>query len=386
MENNSLEIIKDKRLSNFVVGYYVVQALNLLVKLVLGNFALWTPISRGVMILLLIIALEPLIKRNFKALFAAEITFVILFSYTLLFQYASLSEYKSIILNVFTVFIPMGIAVLSINDTGILLKRLYFAAWPTQFILLFVLFSRGNFDYSMIGGYALIFQTLIIFDHYIEKHKWYDLVMCIADLVVIFIYGSRGPLLCACVMIVTKVLFSASTNIKKKIGIIFSTCVLSGVIFLFYNNLINGLIKLTNIMGYSSRNLYLLLNGRISSESGREAIQSYYLQEIMEGPVLGHGIAGGWIAVGRYPHNIFIELLLSFGPVFGVLVSLCIIVLCYFAIKNGTHDKRRLCHVLFAYSIYLLLSDSFLRSPMFFMLIFLGIQSFPMKFKSGSKR
>jgi hypothetical protein len=385
MEVNSYYNRQDKNLANFIVGYYFVQALNLLVKLVIGDFALWTPLSRGSLIILLLFSFKPMINRNGRAFFWTEILFAVLFGYTFLFHHASFSNYRSIVMNVFTVFIPMAIAAASIYDKSILLKRMYFMAWPTQLILIYILLTRSSFSYSMIGGYTLLFQALIVFDHLLKTHKWYDLLACMVDLTVIFIFGSRGPILCVLAIIVIKILFNPSISKGKRITFMLLTFVAIGATFFFYNDIINGLILITNKLGYSSRNLYLLLNGRITSESGRDSIQRAYLESIKNGPVLGSGIAGGWISVDTYPHNIVIELLVSFGPVLGILTCIAVAYITIYAINNKDEDKRRLAHILFAYSISLLLSDTFLKSPMFFMLMAIGLQAVPFRIAHGKK-
>lgn len=203
---------QDAKLSNFIIGYFFVQALNLLVKLVIGNFSLWSIISRGSLIILLIIALKPMLQKKLSTFLAIEIIFAILFSYTFLFGYASFDEYSSLVMNVFTVFVPMGIAMACVNDKTILLRRMYIMAWPTQIVLIMVLLSMKGYGYSMVCGYTLTFQMLIVFDHFCDKKKWYDLVACIIDAIFIVLYGSRGPILCIAAMILLKVFFSISLS------------------------------------------------------------------------------------------------------------------------------------------------------------------------------
>ncbi len=385
MVNTSHSDLQDRNLANFIVGYYFVQAINLLVKLVIGEFAMWSFLSRGILIILLLFSLKSMIERKGKEFLGAELFFASLFGYTFVFHYASFSEYSSIVINVFTVFIPMAIAVVCINNMEILLNRMYIMAWPTQIILWYVLLTRSSFDYSMIGGYTLIFQSLIVFDHFMNKHKWYDLLICIIDLIAVFIFGSRGPILCFLAMIVIKILFSPSISIVKRVSRILIAFSLSGLLFVFYNNIIRGLIALTEHLGYSSRNMYLLLNGRIASESGRDSIYRAYFDVIRNGPVLGHGIAGGWIANGSYPHSIFLEFLVSFGPVVGVLTSIAVACIAIYSISKAEDDTRRICHILFAYSLSLFISDTFLKSPMFFMLMGLGLKVVPIRISKKNK-
>lgn len=376
---------EDVKLSNFIVGYYWVQALNLLVKLVLGGFPMWIYISKGIMLLLLIFALKPMLKRQLKLFLFIEFAFLAMFSYTFLRGFADINEYSSLVINVFTVFIPMAVALVAVYDKNVLLNQLYIASWPTQVVLIIVLMSRSDYSYSMVGGYTLMFQALIVFDHLCEKRRILDIVACLFDFILVFIYGSRGAILCAVVMIILKILFDYKTTVNKKVLIIVLITILTMILFSFYEKIVAMLIAITNSLGYSSRNLYLLLQGEIASDSGRNVLIQEYLNMVKTGPAFGYGLAGGWASPGMYPHNIFVELLLAFGPVLGIIACLCVLVLSIKSIIGMESCKRRLGHIFFAYSICLLLSDSFLQCPMFFMLMAIGFQSLSHKYVIGKK-
>lgn len=144
------------------------------------------------------------------------------------------------------------------------------------------------------------------------------------------------------------------------------------------------LITIADSLGYSSRTLYLLLNNSISSDSGRNSIISDYMEMVRNGPVFGYGLAGGWTSSGMYPHNIFVELLLAFGPVLGILLSSLVVLVCCFGAIAKKENDRRVAHILLAYSVSLLVSDSFLMCPMFFMLFAIGLQSSPKRIVFGN--
>lgn len=105
-----------------------------------------------------------------------------------------------------------------------------------------------------------------------------------------------------------------------------------------------------------------------------------YLSMVKTGPAFGYGLAGGWMSPGMYPHNIIVELLLAFGPVLGIIASLCVLVFSIKSIIVMDSCKRRLGHIFFAYSVCLLLSDSFLQCPMFYILMAIGFQSLSHKY------
>ena len=365
---NLLEDKYDGYLSNFIIGYFFVQALNLFVKLVLGNLPYWTLVSRGFLIVLLLYALIPICKRELGRAIVIEGLFGFLFAMSVFRGSSPWTLYSTTIINALTVFVPMSIAALSIKDTKTLLHRLYVMSWPTQIILLGVLLSLSGRTYSMPGGYALTFQLLIILDHFFEKRKWYDLVAVILDFVVIIIFGSRGPVLCIATLILLKVI-SSKTDFKHRLFMIIATAVLAVTIILFYDNIINSLLSIATSRGYSSRNLRLLLSENITFDSGRSSLLAEYFEKISKKPLFGYGIIGGWNGPGYYPHNIIVEMYLSFGYIIGSLILINLIIRCYQGLRNDNESKRRILQILISYCVSLFMSDSFVMFPAFFLLL-----------------
>ena len=379
----NINIRYDKRLSNFIVAYFFVHALNLFVKLIIGNFGAWNLISKGSLALLLVLAIPAILKRNLAGAVLAEGILVLCLGFTVISGGANYSEFSSIMINAVTVFIPMGIAVTCIDDKSILARRFYIMAWPAQVILIYILLNLSGSQYSMPGGYALVFQMLIVMDHFFQKRSWYDLVAIVADFFVILLFGSRGPIICIMTMILIQLLFSKKISLTKRILIAIGIIVVVLFIYFNYQNILNTLLDLTRTFGYSSRNLRILALNLATSDSGRASIHNSYFRLIRERPILGYGLVGGLISAGSYPHHIYIELLLYFGVFFGIIACVVVSVLAIKSVMSKNDINRRLAQVMLAYCVSLFLSDSFMMCPVFFLLMGFGLSESNIRIKIG---
>lgn len=362
----------DRQLSNFVVGYFLVQALNLFVKIGLGGLPGWGILSKGMMGVLLLFAIPALYSRA-KTLSICSVAILLnLFLVTWLSGTAGTysSSFFSIVFNAVFVYLPIGLCTYVIKDKSILLKKMYLFSWPAQAMLILLLLgfvrSSGS-DYSMSCGYALEFQVLIVLDHFFHEKKWYDAVITAVDMLAIVIGGSRGPILCVILYLIIRLAFSKELSMQKKFIITFFSGTTVIMLFLNFNRLLSLLVDVLGSAGHSSRTLRMLMMGSITKDSGRGNIIAYYLERIWERPLAGWGLGGGWTFEEMYPHNIVVELFLSFGIPLGIF--LCIILFFVFC-KGFVRRKgaeQRIAHILLADMCSLMLSGSFIMSATFFM-------------------
>ena len=364
---------KDERLSNFICGYFLFSALNLAVKTIWGNFAAWAYISKGVLAILLLFALTSVYSRKMVLFVFSEFAVAILFGITLL-RGTQNEQFFSIVFNALTVYLPMGLCVFSLNSVDILLKKLYRFSFLTNALLLFVALSfqtTTNSTYSMSVGYGLLFQCLILFDHFFEKRKVLDILFVIIDFITICLYGSRGPILCIAVYTAIKIFISGNVSIKKRIAITFSAVFL---ILIFPTVLANLISRMPSVFD-TSRTLSFLRTGTlVSHDSGRLQIYALYIEQIKQRPWVGYGLVGGW-QYSSYPHNIVIELMLSFGIPMGLILFVYIAFVEIRSLLHGSKADRSLSSILFVTLIELFVSDSFMMSTHFFMMLAMGIRS-----------
>ena len=234
--------------------------------------------------------------------------------------------------------------------------------------------TLGNMEvsYSLLSLAAI--TTLIFFKN--KKKKL--LLITISSVVAIFMVGSRGPLLCYAAYVLLYLL----NNARKNIIPISLLIIVSLFVGFSYNRIIETVGDVMNDFGISSRTLYKLQNGTITSDTGRSKIHSIVEDTIRENPIFGIGIGGDRIVIYEkhyhgqkdinscYPHNIILEVLSDYGIVFG---SLFLIIICILIVKKyltSDYDQKNIILLLTSTElIRLLLSSSYIRSPLFFLLL-----------------
>lgn len=363
-------------LVRFIVVFFIIEALNLLVKNIFSEWLVWDVLSKVILAVFLLMALRSMISRGGIILFFSEAIMIVMLLVSLLLGNANSSYFYSIAFKVLLAYIPLGVCAYCV-DAKYLLKMLYIAAWPIQIILLIVLLQftgQSSTEYSMSAGYAMVFVEIIVCDHLLQRINIIDLIAIVVDLTAILICGSRGPFLCVIGYCFLRILFSNQISIKKKICAVISVLMIGLFAYKYYYDIALAISRLANLFGYSSRNLRMLLSNNIASDSGRSKLTTYYWSLIDEKPIVGWGLAGGWLSSGSYPHNIIIEIILSFGYIGG---SVILIVLAFFLL-NGVFCRsvslQRLSHILISVSIGLLVSGTFLQSAKFFFCLFVCIK------------
>ncbi|OUP66985.1 hypothetical protein B5F13_01095 [Drancourtella sp. An177] len=361
-EKNNLKCI------NYLIAYLVMQALNYFVKLVLGEFTMWGVISKAVLALFMLRGLTVILRRKFIPFCAIETLCLISFIVTFI-----VGDFGTTIgtelFNLVGVFIPLAFSVACIDDFELCLNKLYISAWPVSLILLIVSIKQqfSIYDYNMPLSYALLLQVMIFVDRYINKRKIYDLLISIVLFVFILVGGARGPILCFGVYVILLLLFSKSISKKNKILFIALIIFLGTAFLLNMDSILKALIELFEKKGISSRSLYYIYN-RNFSDSGRSAIYNDYIQKALDGPVVGYGTGGGWINY-IYPHNIFVEFILSYGIILGLMISFAYVWILVRGLKIKNVHIQRLALIFIAYGSSLLISNSFILEPMFFVML-----------------
>ena len=223
--------------------------------------------------------------------------------------------------------------------------------------------AKGNWDsyfqtlsnsgmqslYNMNLGYELIFVAVVlIVNAWYNKNK-FDLVFGIFCTSSAFLYGSRGLLINAMAFALLFFCCIATGKEEKIRALKFLLVVFaSSALFMFvqnkivveitYRNLTDEQIEQlmnqdeeTSRVTIGSRTAEMASSGNLASSNGRFDIYKIGINTIKEGHLLGEGVYGDRPHVGQeyewgYSHNIFIEMIVSFG-VFGAAF------ICYMAYK-----------------------------------------------------
>lgn len=361
---------------DFFGAYLLILNLNLFIKLTTQlNITIWTFLSRGILAIFLLRALWK-IKNEKKiiTLFAIELIVSFIFLLSLIMGKSDQNNLFNTFINVIFVFIPMAFSIYCIDDFKLFLKRIYI--WSLFCIAIIILFSvyinlQYQNQYFMSVGYALLFPVCFVFQHFFNEKRIIDLIIAIVGSILVLLYGSRGPLLC--IAIYLSLIFIKSIDIKKMntFKIFFLFFIMLSI--LFHKQIIMFVINLFNDLGFSSRTLYMFINEEIKSDSNRIPLYDEFIDIILKRPILGYGIMGGWIygnGTYVYPHNIFLELLLSFGIPIGLVLCFIIVWLIirqFFKIKNKYFAAVSIIFI--ASFTELFLSHSFLLTYSFYITI-----------------
>ena len=179
-------------------------------------------------------------------------------------------------------------------------------------------------DYMQYGFNLMMFSyagLLIGLDYFNKKILWLPIIF---ELFCIAFWGNKGAFVASAVLLV----FVWFKRIKQKITQLFLfVCGIIGAFF--YDRILLILINFAESLGIQS---YSITTFKIMISSNANLVYDSRLDiwreaivYIKESPILGHGIATFEAATGGYPHNIFLDIALTFG-LFGLLFFLCILV------------------------------------------------------------
>lgn len=222
------------------------------------------------------------------------------------------------------------------------------------------------YKYNLSFGYAMALPVIVFIYQFFKEKKILSLVLGLIGMALIFTNGSRGALLLpvafVCLMVISNII--DSRNISWKTVKISAVVIVLLAVLLFGEAVLNAVAAKLGNMGVQSRTLELLSNGKITSDSGRSEIWMAVVQAIKDGGLFGYGAFGDRPFVFphhfvAYSHNIFLEMICSFG-IIGVIICIILIagsIIMIFRCKDTL--TRELFIIFFSVSLQLGLSFSF---------------------------
>jgi O-antigen ligase len=384
------EII-DRKLSFYVIFFFIIQALNATLKslFVFGDSVNLSLLFGFVLLLVLARNLRYVAARSFSMLVISYLVFILLYSIS-----ALQSIYRGDPLDVligssalwtFIFWIPMGLTVYSIRNMSILYEYLLKGSHILLLILLLnllpviffeeKLFSDGR-EYNMFLSYALVLPALVYLNEYFNKKNFFILLVSSIVILVIFFYGSRGALLCVISFIGLKV-FLKKEHLKKNIFLLIFI-LLIGVVIISYSSY---LVQMLDEYGVKSYTLDKIANGNM--HTGRGYIWESGVNLIAERPFFGYGLGGEFYQMtyeahkllgtalsdrgveDLSPHQGFLQLALNFGVIFGLIAGLYI-VLSIFKLRT-TDDLKLNDIIIISYTVFVVpamtVSDGIFTKP-----------------------
>ncbi len=267
-------------------------------------------------------------------------------------------------------FILVGMAV---SDYKKLIRILHKAARVGVILgalvyLFSILSGRLNHYDDMNYAYGMCtFLCILIAD----THR-HDIWYAIVGAVCMIIAGTRGPIVCCLLAVIIKALF-VRKNVKNILVNIFGfgLCAVAVQLNALYH-IINAVSNILKRFGIEQiRLMEYVNNGMLMDSSGRDDFASLIWQAIRKKPILGYGLGSDrYYLGGSYVHNLFLELLLSFGIVGGGIVIIWFLFKCICALRGSDPDRAKVVLAFFCFGfLKLMFSSSMLYSKELFIMI-----------------
>lgn len=298
------------------------------------------------------------------------------FIFTELFDLPYNPIYRTVFLGFPLLFIPFVIEDFNyLNKWVRNFSRITLLIAVFSFVYLIVL-AGAKFEY-MTFAYYLMLPAIYCFIDSVNRKKFIFFIISLFSLFCVALLGSRGALLSVVVFFLMYCFFFYQNGPRKRTLIVFLILVLT-VVSLFYENIIQGLLELSEAWNFESRSLENLLDSTLFESKGRDNITKELLRAFGKN-IFGYGIFGDRpLITGSYAHNIFLELLIHYGCVFGTILIIGYI---YITLSPMLFDKYKknsdifmLYFALFSSTfVKLMFSDSYLVFPTFWALIAFSI-------------
>lgn len=220
-------------------------------------------------------------------------------------------------------------------------------------------------NYSLSFGYSISFVCVLFMYYYIKEKKLIYLILNIFCYYLILTNGSRGALLISPIFFVLFLIsVIRSKNEKYKHIKILLLLLLITVIIIFGKTLLYRFMGFLYNNGINSRNIYSFVSEDIRNDTGRSTIWNEVIEAINHNFVVGYGFFGDRKFVfpyhyAAYSHNIFLELICSYG-ILGICFSLLLVLISIYMLFFFKNTQwRELFIIFFSVSLQLLLSYSF---------------------------
>jgi len=336
--------------------------------------------------IIILISIPSLLKRFTIDMLFIFLGLLILFFISILINSNYFEQFKQMGLVLFIYTFPFYLFARAIRNFEIIHK--YFKTTSiiiilSSFIVYILYISNKSFSLERMSySYSILPSIIYIIYLYIKERKILYFFLSFIGVVIIFLGGSRGPLLC----IVGFILIYSIINFKKYYKSIISWgSVVAVIVYLYskyYIEILNYLYSILKPLQVGSRTLSLLLMNDIMNPAGRDIIYNQIWKVILNNP-FGVGMWGDRFRMYlynqnfTYSHNIFLELLTEYGIIFGslIIIALIIIILKSLGKNIPSLQKDFICIFISLGLIPLLISGSYLQEPSFFIMLGFSINA-----------
>lgn len=383
--NDSVEFKKyneDKKISLALMASFVILTIQYFILIYFnlidsGTGSRIQLISKGLVGLAFLYALPSVVKRSsIKAIGIYGFSlFIFLIHFTIFPE--NRTYMTNLVFPFFFMSLPAFIYTLSIKDLRvfktIMKKSSYIVFIFGLLIGILVFLGRTSVGaYSMSLSYYMLLPAILFLDELMDKFSLKLLVLVGVSLLIILALGSRGAILCVLVFVFFKFIRPNSKRTYKRALGHFSILSTGFIALIFIEKILMSIYRFLLRFGINSRSLVLFTQENINL-SGRDRIYETVVDEIINNTFLGIGLAGDLrITGGSYVHNFFIEVLGNFGVVFGLVVSISVVLLIIKSLFIKDRSKYNMVIIWLSLGfIHLMVSSSYLIDLKFW--IFLGM-------------
>lgn len=248
------------------------------------------------------------------------------------------------------------------------------------FVFLYQIFKLRNGmvleEDNMYVAYNLLPSMMYLLYYATHKDTKRYWILAAASVGVMFIFGTRGPILCAIVFLALYFLHRTIVSGKKRNYLLLLLVVVLLVVFCIYDDLLIKIVSFAASIferfGFSTRIFDFFISGEVTTSLGREYLKQEVIRAIINNPIKGYGFTGDEYLLGVYCHNLFLELWCHFGVIGGSLVLLALLGLSVVALVRSSRSLKIFYFVLMCICmvyVKLMLSSSYTLEPYFFFMI-----------------
>lgn len=223
-----------------------------------------------------------------------------------------------------------------------------------------------NVNYMTIA-YDINLSVLVFGIVAISEKNYIKIILFVATTFSILIIGCRGAFITIALTTVWIIVYRYGFRLLLVPAIIIL------LISIFFIPTMSYVTEILDDVGYESRTLTKLLYGGLLESSGRDYIRESILAEAEMNQYMPYGLFGDRvisqkIGIGDiYIHNIFLEIIINFGIILGVILILSLV---YFTIKSfiACDKKTKLIYSIIVGCAFIKLSfsNSYLIEPLFY--------------------
>lgn len=389
------EIYWDKRISFYVVFYFIASVANATIKTVLNIYSSYISVFFGALIVLtMLYCLNEVWRRSSKILVWSLLFF--LFLYIISFILVTLrgeSFHVTLRHSVFLTYawwIPVGVYAFSVKNIEILYRTFLKGSLLISALLFVILFFpsansyTGNLSYNMFFGFNLVVPCMMHLNEFLRIKKKAYIILFLIELLAIIFFGNRGALIPILFFVVYRIFYSSK---RTKIKIFVICCSISIALFIiFQGKIIQGFNNILVSYGIQSRTLTMFMLGNITDDTGRSLIWEISRDMVVQKPFLGWGLGGEFSHISKAmgssvvhqsfsPHNGIVQNFVNFGIIGGILSSLLFIIPLFRINKIKDYYRKSLVLIFGSFMIVCFVSASgFFTEPGIALFIYLYLR------------